>query len=214
MSKYPLEASVRHHINTQLENLGWNLNESTPDFNVTQERAKTIEQNKKLKGKRPDYILYEKGTNKPIGIIEAKKSGQNLEVALERSIQNYAKPLDAPLIFAYNDTFVETRFLYNNRPLKIDGEDVKQLIDHYTALRFIHEGSEILSAPPEINYSREQLIKIFKRTSNLLREAGLTAGQERFGVFSDILFLKLMDEASQLKNHQGKNLVARTFKVG
>ncbi|MHA1410442.1 MAG: N-6 DNA methylase [Candidatus Odinarchaeia archaeon] len=204
MSLYPLEASVRHHINTQLENLGWNLNESSPDFDVTQERAKTLEQNKKLRGKRPDYILYEKGTNKAIGVIEAKRTGQNLEAALKKSIDNYARPLDIPLIFAYNDTFVETRFLYNNRPLRIDGEDVKQLIDHYTALRFVHEGSEILSASPEINYSREQLIKIFKKTSNLLREAGLQAGLERFGVFSDILFLKLMDEASELKIHQGK----------
>jgi type I restriction enzyme M protein len=151
--------------------------------------------------------LYEKGTTKPIGIIEAKKPGQNLDEALHQAAHLYAKPLDAPLIFAYNDTFVETRFLYNDRVLKIDGEDVKQLIDHYTALRFLHEGPEILSAPPEINYSREQLIKLFKKTSDLLREAGLQAGLERFGVFSDILFLKLMDEASELRARVGGDII-------
>lgn len=199
-----LEASVRHHINTQLENLGWIVDETKQDNNVTQERAKTDEQNKILKGKRPDYILYEKGTNMPIGIIEAKKPGQSLDEALFQAQELYAKPLNAPLIFAYNDTFVETRFLYNNRVLKIDGEDVKQLVDHYTALRFLHEGSEILSAPPEINYSREQLIKLFKKTSDLLREAGLQAGIERFSVFSDILFLKLMDESTEIQLHAGK----------
>ena len=197
--------SVRHHINTQLENLGWIVDETSPDNNVTQERVKTADQKKKLKGKRPDYILYEQGTNRPIGIIEAKKPGQNLEEALFQAQELYSKPLEAPLIFAYNDTFVETRFLYNGRVLKIDGEDVKQLVDHYTALRFLHEGSEILSAPPEINYSREKLIKLFKKTSDLLREAGLQAGLERFGVFSDILFLKLMDESSEVQLHAGKS---------
>ena len=200
-----LEASVRHHINTQLENLGWVLDERREDNNVTQERVKTDEQAKKLKSKRPDYVLYEKGTTKPIGIIEAKKPGQNLDEALHQAAQLYAKPLDAPLIFAYNDTFVETRFLYNDRVLKIDGEDVKQLVDHYTALRFLREGPEISSGPAEVIYSREQLIKLFKRTSDLLREAGIQAGLERFGVFSDILFLKLMDEASEIKERLGGN---------
>jgi type I restriction enzyme M protein len=204
MSTTRLEASVRHNINTQLDNLGWVLDESSTSCNVTQERAKTEEQNRKLGGKRPDYVLYEQNTNKAIGVIEAKKPGQNLDEALMQAEELYARPLDAPLVFAYNDTFTETRFLYNNRVLKIDGEDVKQLIDHYTALRFLHEGPEILSAPPEINYSREQLIKIFKQTSNLLREAGLQAGQERFSVFSDILFLKLLDEATELQLHAGK----------
>lgn len=204
MPTYRLEASVRHNINTQLENLGWVVDERKSNFNVTQERAKTDEQNRKLGGKRPDYVLYQEGTNTPIGIIEAKKPGQTLDQALKQAEELYARPLDAPLVFAYNDTFTETRFLYNDRVLKIDGEDVKQLIDHYTALRFLHEGPEILSAPPEINYSREQLIKIFKQTSNLLREAGIQAGQERFSALSDILFLKLLDEASEKQTHAGE----------
>jgi len=37
---------------------------------------------KKLKGKHPDYILYETETRKPIGIIEAKKTGIDLQKAL------------------------------------------------------------------------------------------------------------------------------------
>ena len=157
MSTKRLEASVRHNINTQLENLGWVVDERKKENNVTQERVKTPEQEKKLRGKRPDYVLYERGTSKPIGIIEAKKPGQSLDEALRQASLLYAKPLDAPLVFAYNDTFVETRFLYNDRVLKIDGEDVKQLVDHYTALRFLLEVPEILSAPPHIKYSREQL---------------------------------------------------------
>jgi type I restriction enzyme M protein len=70
-------------------------------------------------------------------------------------------------------------------------------------LRFTHEGPEIFSVPPRLQYSREQLITIFKKASNLLREAGLQAGLERFGAFSDILFLKIMDEVCELRVHAG-----------
>jgi len=196
-----LEASVTHSILTQLENLGWIVDEKNSFNNVTQQRTKTEKEKEKLGGKFPDFVLYEKNTNTPIGIIEAKRPNKTLEIALGEAEEKYAKPLNAPLIFAYNDTYIETRYLYNGRNLKIDGEDVRQFIDHYTALRFVREGSEILSAPEHIQYSREELIKIFKRASNLLREAGLQAGLERFGAFSDILFLKIMDEICELKLH-------------
>ncbi|MBA7683461.1 hypothetical protein ES703_91826 [subsurface metagenome] len=148
--------------------------------------------------------MYQRGTNTAIGIIEAKRPNETLTKALEDAELKYARPLDAPLIFAYNDTFIATRYLYNGRPLKIDGEDVRQFVDHYTALRFIQEGPEIFSAPPRVRYSTEQLITIFKKASNLLREAGLQAGLERFGAFSDILFLKIMDEVCELRLHAGE----------
>ena len=198
------EASVTYAIATQLENLGWILDEKNPDCNVTQQRAKTIEQKKLLHNKFPDFVLYKKATNIPIGVIEAKKPKKSLSNALNEAKEKYAKPLNAPLIFAYNDTYVETYHLYKERPLKIDGEDVRQFIDHYTALRFFEDGAEIFSAPKNIQHSREQLIKIFRKAADLLREAGIQAGGERFGVFSDILFLKIMDEVCELKEHAGK----------
>ncbi|MFP3017669.1 MAG: hypothetical protein ACEY3E_01875, partial [Candidatus Tisiphia sp.] len=40
-----------------------------------------------------------------------------------------------------------------------------------------------------IQHSRDELIKVFKSAANLLREDGLQAGLDRFGAFSDILFL-------------------------
>ena len=143
-----LEASVTHSILTQLNNLGWIVDKTSPDCNVFQERAKTEEQKKLLKGKMPDFMLYQKGTNTPIAVIEAKKPEGTLTTAVDDAERKYAQPLEIPLIFAYNDTFVATRYLNIGRPLKIDGEDVRQLIDHYTALRFIHE------AQPEIFPSR------------------------------------------------------------
>lgn len=200
-----LEASTTQAILTQLGNLGWDVDERSPDCTVYQQRAKTEEQKAKLRGKKPDFVLYQAGTNNPIAIIEAKKSDQSLTQALNQAEDLYAKPLEAPLVFAYNDTYVATRYLTKHRPLKIDGEDVRQFIDHYTALRFLKEGPEILSAPEHVQYSREQLINIFRKASDLLREAGLQAGLERFGAFSDILFLKIMDEMCELKLHAGED---------
>ena len=204
-----MEASVVHSICTQLENLGWTVDENEPNNDVTQQRVKTSTQRKQLadandgRPRFPDFVLYEKGTENPVSVIEAKRPGESLEGALRQAEERYAAPLNAPLIFAYNDTFVASRFLHNRRSLKIDGEDVRQFIDHYTTLRFIHEGPEILSAPQSVQVSREELMRKFKRQANLLREAGLTAGLERFSAFSDILFLKLMDEMCQIREHAG-----------
>lgn len=202
-----LEASVTHSILTQLNNLGWVVDEKNPNNNVTQQRPKTEEQKQKLKGKMPDFVLYQQGTSTPIGVIEAKKPNESLIEALNQAEERYAKPLNVPLIFAYNDTYVATRYLYNEHTLKIDGEDVRQFVDHHTSLRFVQEGPEILSAPPHVQYSREQLITVFKKASNLLREAGLQAGLERFGAFSDILFLKIMDEICGLRQHAGEEIL-------
>ena len=206
-----MEASVVHSICTQLENLGWIVDEREPENNVTQQRVKTPVQSRQLANANdgrlrfPDFVLYEAGTQNPISVIEAKRPGESLEQALKQAEERYAAPLNAPLVFAYNDTFVATRFLHNQRSLKIDGEEVRQFIDHYTALRFINEGPEILSAPQSVQVSREELIRIFKRQADLLREAGLQAGLERFGAFSDILFLKLIDEMCQIREHAGEN---------
>ena len=205
-----MEASVTYSICTQLDNLGWVVDEKNSRNNVTQQRVKTPAQQQQLANANegrlrfPDFVLYEEGTNTPICIIEAKRPGQSVENALKQAEERYAEPLKTPLIFAYNDTYVVTRYLYNKHPLKIDGEDVRQFIDHYTALRFINEGSEILSGPESVQPSREELIRVFKRQANLLREAGIQTGLDRFSAFSDILFLKLMDEVCQMQEHAGE----------
>lgn len=199
MASKRLEASVVQSIATQLTNLGWIVDERNPLCNVTQQRAKTEEQTKRLGRNRPDFVLYEAGTNRPIAIIEAKSPGHSLRSVLDEAEDKYARPLEAPLIFAYNDTFVQTRYLFNGRHLRIDGEEIRQFVNQYTAMQFVEQGPEILSVPENVKVSREQLIGIFRNASNLLREAGLQAGLERFGAFSDILFLKIMDEVSSLR---------------
>ncbi len=194
-----LEASVTHDILVQLDNLGWIVDEKDPRCNVYQQRVKLTKQKELLSGKIPDFVLYKEGSNEPIIIIEAKKPNETIQLAMHQALNLYAKPLNTPLIFAYNGSYIETQYLYNERSLKIDGEDVRQFINHHTALRFVNEGSEILSAVNFIQNSRDELIRVFKSAANLLREDGLQAGLDRFGAFSDILFLKILDEISVLK---------------
>jgi len=200
-----LEASVTHDILVQLNNLGWNVDEKDPKCNVFQQRVKLTKQKELLGGKIPDFVLYKEGSNEPMIIIEAKKPNESIQLAMTQALEHYAKPLNTPLIFAYNGSYIETQYLYNGRNLKIDGEDVRQFVNHHTALRFVNEGSEILSAVNFIQHSRDELIRVFKSAANLLREDGLQAGLDRFGAFSDILFLKILDEISALKLWGGED---------
>jgi len=203
MLRPPLEAHTRTQINLRLTNLGWNLNEKDPKCNVTQEQAKTDELNNLFHGKKPDYVLYDKEGLYPIGVIEAKRPGEDLSAAMKQAIDLYGKPLGVPLAFAFNDTFVTAKHIDQNRPLKIDGAELQDFIDQLTALRFIQDGPEIYSLPKGVNFTREALLNIFKVTNNLLREEGLRFGYERFSVFSEILFLKLVDESERANEQRG-----------
>lgn len=194
----PLEPHTRTKIDRRLENLGWILDQNDPDCNVFQEQAKTEEQNAKFEGRNPDYVLYESGTDNPIAIIEAKRPGEDLDKALNEAVDKYARLLQTPLVFAFSDTFVTSQHVFQSRPLKIDGEELQEFVDQLTSLRFVNEGAEILSAPPGINFSRDELIKTFKAVNNLLRNEGLRDGYERFSAFAEILFLKLIDEFHKL----------------
>jgi len=203
MIRPPLEEHTRNQINIRLMNLHWNLNEKDPKCDVTQGQARTDQQNALFSGKNPDYVLYETNTTNPIGVIEAKRPGEDLDTAMGQAIERYAKPLNAPLAFAFNDTFVTAKHIFQDRPLKVDGEELQDFIDQFMALRFVREGAELLSAPKGIKYTRDELLSIFKATNNLLREDGLRHGYERFSAFAEILFLKLQDESERLNEHRG-----------
>ena len=100
MNTMPLEADTRLLIDTNLANLGWSL--TGKDKNVFVPR--TEEERKRLKGKRPDYVLYSKESERPLIIIEAKKKGEKINKALEQGI-DYARTLNAPLVFATDGVF-------------------------------------------------------------------------------------------------------------
>lgn len=195
----PLEAETRVLIDRNLENLGWKL--SGKDQNVYYEQPRSEAEKKKLGGKRPDYVLYSKDSDKPLIVIEAKKKGVRLDSALEQGIQ-YAKAIEAPLVFATDGVFCKAFHTVANRPPILNGEEVDEFIREALALRYL-TSYEVNTVSPKVQYDRKELIRIFDEANNMLRGEGLRAGIERFGEFANILFLKLISESEQIKRESG-----------
>lgn len=133
-----MEQEARYLIDRHLENKGWILDQSNPKRNVYVEGVKTKAQKKLLEGGRPDYVLYRHDTDTPIAIVEAKKTGVDLQPALEQATQ-YAKRLDVPLVFAMNGAYAETRFIPNGKELLLNGQEVRELLREIEAIAFIQE---------------------------------------------------------------------------
>lgn len=195
----PLEAETRVLIDRSLENLGWKL--SGKDQNVYYEQPRTEAEKKKLGGKRPDYVLYSKESDRPLIVIEAKKKGSRIDTALEQGI-NYARAIEAPLVFATDGVFCKAFHTIANRPPILNGEEVDEFIREALALRYL-TSYEVNTVSPKVQYDRKELIRIFDEANNMLRGEGLRAGIERFGEFANILFLKLISESEQIKRESG-----------
>lgn len=200
MNTTPLEAETRVLIDRSLENLGWKL--KGKDKNVFFEQPKTELERKKLGGKRPDYVLYSKESEKPLIVIEAKKKGSRIDEALEQGI-GYARAIDAPLVFATDGVFCKAFHTGANHPPILNGEEVDEFIREALALRYL-TSYEVNTVSPKVQYDRKELIRIFDEANNMLRGEGLRAGIERFGEFANILFLKLISESEQAKKERGE----------
>jgi type I restriction enzyme M protein len=195
------ESATRKKIDAILVNLGWNTDESSPQCNVFTERCKKTSQHKLLLGAEPDYVLYQSGTDIPIGIIETKKPGEDLEKALSQAKNSYASPLGVHIVFVSDGSLTDAYDLRDNKNLRIDGETVTELLTEKSLLRFVEEGSRVFT-PDKYKISRRELISAFAEANDLLRKEGLREGIERFTEFSNLLFLKLI---SELENDREKN---------
>lgn len=193
--KAPLEAYTRKLIEDKLAYLKYDLDEMSSTCNIYRERAKTERQDKILKGKNPDFIVYKTGTDIPLAVIEAKRLGVTLDEAVTQAINLYAKPLNIPVVFVFNG-FSFYACSIDRKPLKIDKIEISDFIDEKTLLELIENNFEIETVPAGFSLGKEELLSIFKKANNLLRKAGLRDGYERFSVFSDLLFLKLKNDFS------------------
>lgn len=196
-----IERDTEILIDNQLTNLGWNNNPDHKDRNVYQQRVKTDKQKALLKGKRPDYTLYETNSDRPLAIIEAKKPGQNIQDAINQGLA-YANLLDAPIVFATDGVFTKAIHTKVNKPLKLNGEDIDELIRETLALGFL-KTNEVNTLDKRVIKSRGELISVFETVNVLLREEGLQQGLERFTEFSNILFLKVLSEVEDGKEQFG-----------
>jgi len=203
----PLESASRKEIDLVLKNLGWETGEFTKGCNVFTERVRTKDEEQKIKtkfpkGRFPDYVLYSTDEFRPIAVIEAKRIGGNLEKALIQA-NEYAECIGAKIIFGVDGSIVEARWTDGNKFLKIDDQLVTELLSEKTLLKFIGEGNEIRT-PTKIAKTKDDLIRIFKKTNDLLRQEGMREGIERFTEFSNILFLKLIDEIEEDRDLKGQ----------
>lgn len=203
----PLESTTRKKIDLMLTNLGWKTDEDSSNCNVFTERAKTVEQDKKFGGNNPDYVLYQSGTDTPIGIIEAKRKGQKIDEAVKDAEEKYAEPLGVEVILAYDGAFFKSWHTKAKKELQIDGVVVTQLLTERKLLRFVAEGHSISELTPTVKHSRAELITIFEAANNLLRKEGLREGIERFTEFANLLFLKLISEMEKDREAKGEQRI-------
>lgn len=198
------ESDTRRKIDFRLQSLGWIIDGEDPKYNVTTERTKTKEQNKKIGRNRADYILYKSNTDTPIAIIESKRKGEDLNKALDDARKKYAEPLDIKIIFAFDGGLFKTLHLDDDKELMINNELVQNFLSESDLLKFIDEGSSISDEIKTTKFTREELIKIFADSNDLLRKEGLREGSERFTEFSNILFLKYISEIEERHERKGK----------
>lgn len=195
--KSPLEAYTRTIIEKRLELLGYNMDERDENCNVYRERAKYQYQDDLLNGKNPDFLIYQSGTSRILAVIEAKRPSKSLKEALEQAIDLYANPLDIPIVFIFNAGafYACTK---NRIPVKIDNIEISDFVNEQTLTLLINGNGKIESVPSGFTITKSDLLKKFKSANNLLRKAGLRDGYERFSVFSDLMFLKLKDDFSDI----------------
>ena len=205
MSLLSVERDTEILIDNQLRNLGWRNDPKSAIRNVYQQRVKTQLQRKRLRGLRPDYILYPSNSSVPLAVIEAKRKGRNIHDALRQGAE-YADRLDAPLVFATDGVFTKTIHARVNKPLMLNGEELDALIRESLAVKYIGT-NEVSTLGKRVVQSGSELISIFSTVNNLLREEGLQKGLERFTEFSNILFLKVLSEIEDGKEEIG----ARSF---
>lgn len=200
----PKESAARKAIDGHLVHLGWMVDESNPDCNVFTERAKTEAQTKGLGKKRPDYVLYEPGTDRPLGVIEAKRPGGTLDDAVEQATTRYAKPLGVDIVFGTDGVLCQSYDLRSRAPLLLDGEPVVDLLSPKLLVQFANQGPSLVT-PTRVRQTKQELMSIFSQANDLLRKEGLREGIERFSEFSNLLFLKLISEIEEDREARGES---------
>ncbi len=208
MAVEPIERDVETEIDLQLRDLGWIDSTKSVYRNVYKQQPKTEYEKQALNGFKPDYVLYDKDT--PLIIIEAKRPNKGIDEALTQGL-NYARLINVPIVIATNGIKVKAVHVQSGKILFIDGEEVSTFFNIKTACEFV-DNPCINTINPIVIKSRNELIGIFKKANNLLRDEGLKAGHERFSAFSNILFLKLISELQEIKRANNEtNIIPKEY---
>ncbi len=166
-------------------------------------------QRRNLDGLAPDYVFFSE--NVPIAVLEAKKPNVSINSAFEQGI-DYAERLDCEFVFACNGATFKSFHTPSGEPMFLNSLEVSEPLSPAHLRRFWQERSNsVTTVPDRVIESRAQLIEVFESLNNVLRQAGIRAGLERFTEFSNILFLKLLSEKDS-ENQTWQDLLAKPEK--
>ncbi len=226
------ERDVETRLDKQLSKLGWIDDITNSNRNVFKQGVKTEEQRKALKGKVPDYVLYQTNSTSPIAVIEAKRPGRDAEAALKQC-REYAEKLNAPIIYTTDGIFTKTLKIPENKPLIYNGNELDYFLPEKLLMNYIST-NDYLDIDTKVIKSRTELIGYFKKANDILKNEGLEKGMVRFSEFSNLLFLKILTEnknnnvinvnwyediailrGSKLINkiHESFNILSKTYKA-
>ncbi len=210
------EREVENLLEGILKIKGWNDNVGDTKRDVYRRSPRTKEEVELLRNNNgnvtfPDYILYQSDKIKrPIAIIEVKKpKHKNLIDAKEQGME-YAKKLKANFLFLFNKNTCKAIHVPTEKYLIKDDDEVNEILSLEELLSF---EENILKDTKATIQTKQDLISIFDKVNNKLREAGITVGVQRFSEFSNLLFLKLVSELnSQMEYQLPDKVLWDTFK--
>ena len=198
MKKKSIEREIENLLEQSLISKGWVVDFQHIDRNVFHQKARTDEENNKLKGLKPDFCLYLKKTSThPEIIIETKKPNMNLAKTKEQAIK-YAKILGSKIIILFDGLQTKSYWVENEEELLKNGIEVSNIEQKEFYEQFIIENTNNYQDKNISINSKEDLIAVFAFTNQKLRKAGITKGMERFFEFSNLLFLKLISEDNDI----------------
>lgn len=191
-----VEAEVRQQIDRRLTAQGWILDPGNPDRDVFLERAVVQHlgsiQRHKLDNLSPDYTFFADGV--PIAVLEAKKPRISIQHALKQGT-DYANRIGIDFVFACNGPTFKSLHVPTGEPMFLNNLEVNEPLTPLRLRKFWqNQTNRVVTVPSQVIESRAQLIDLFKSLNNVLRQAGIRAGLERFTEFANILFLKLLSE--------------------
>lgn len=203
------ESMARTRIDAMLRNAGYSITDGTlgHEGNIRNDAIR-----RKVSPKRPDYHLYEEGSTVPLAFLEAKRSGSNLEKALDQCVK-YARRARQKMICLASDGNVVVGRHSDGKELRINRIPIQE-IPHAATLKQLIASPSIETG--ELIETSKQLIQLFRNASNALRLGGVEPGLDSLKAFCALLFLKIRAEQrtrekdakiwQRLKEATGENL--------
>ena len=177
------EADARVKIDAMLSNAGWRAEQ------IEREGARYQEQQKSLRGKQPDYVLYAEGSRPPIAVIEAKRENANLRDAISQAL-NYAKLLRCGIAFASDGNIIVSAHVSDGKPLVMGDTEISSFLPEKHLRNF--KDSRVWDRGEGFAASGD-LVKVFASARKHLNSEGI-AKMDAFKEFANLVFIKILTE--------------------